>query len=333
MTDSEINTELKSRLRRSWHEFLDVVSPIRPQLHQYCFRLTGNVWDAEDLCQDALVKAFGYLGRIDDPVRNPRAYLVKTATTVWLDSMRRQSTADTVLRNAETLAPTSTPAATAAVQDAGRHILSHLTRRQTAAILMKDVFEMSLSECAEVLETNEGAIKSLLSRARNNLATKQLTPVREALVSHELVEKFVKLYNAADIEGLLQLVLDNATVGNVGTDIEWGRDGHRGPFNWFKGSIGGHAEDWPADLRFESQCAEKAEFEGEPLVLIFRTRRGDEALESIVRLTEEGGHISKLRAYSFTPETIAFVAQHLGLNVRNSGYRYPTPSPGKRFSR
>ena len=72
-------------------------------------------------------------------------------------------------------------------------------------------------------------------------------------------------------------------------------------------------------------------FEGEPIALIFRTRQGVEALESIVRLTEAVGKISNLQAYSFTPETKKFVGELLGLKVRTGGYRYPTPAPGKRF--
>jgi len=328
----EMNAELRDQLRKSWHQFLDVVAPLRPQLHQYCLQLTGSVWDAEDLVQDALLKAFGYLGRIDDPIRNPKAYLVKTATTIWLDHLRRQVIADTARQDMKPLTVASEPAANAAMQDAGYQMLTHLTGKQAAAILMKDIFEMSLAECAEALETSEGAIKSLLKRGRDNLAAPRPMSTPVTLVSRKLVEEFTRLFNTGDIEGLLKLVLDNATVGNVGTDIEWGHEGHRGPFNWFKGAVGGHAEDWPAHLMFDSQSADYAEVEGEPVVLIFRTRKGEEALESIVRLTEEDGLISSLRAYSFTPETKAFVGNQLGHAVRASGYRYPTPSPGERFS-
>jgi len=331
MQELEIGDELKDHLREAWHVFVDVVAPARPQLHQYCLKLTGNIWDAEDLVQDTLAKSFAYLGRIDDPIRNPQAYLAKTANTLWLDSRRRRARADLMIKEVELLAANPKSEHTSELFDAGRSMLAALTGRQTAAILMKDVFGFTLAECAEALETTEGAIKSLLKRARDNVGERPTDFVAPNKVSGELVDAFVQLFNNADIEGLLDLVLDNATVGNVGTDTEWGHHGHRGPFNWFKGAICGHAEDWPEALRFDEQHAESVFFEGEPIAVVFRSRRGEEALESIIRLTETDGKISRLQAYSFSPETKAFVANALRLNVRSSGYRYPTPSPGKRF--
>jgi DNA-directed RNA polymerase specialized sigma24 family protein len=47
--------------------------------YRYCRRLTGNIWDGEDLLQDALMRVFSLLGKIDADL-NPRAYLIRTAT-------------------------------------------------------------------------------------------------------------------------------------------------------------------------------------------------------------------------------------------------------------
>ncbi len=38
--------------------FLAMASEIRPELHRYCARLTGSVFDGEDVVQEAMVKAY-----------------------------------------------------------------------------------------------------------------------------------------------------------------------------------------------------------------------------------------------------------------------------------
>ena len=64
MDEIKLPDEMRDVLRAGWHRYLDQVQPLRPQLHAYCRRLTRDLWDAEDLVQESLLKAFGMLGRI-----------------------------------------------------------------------------------------------------------------------------------------------------------------------------------------------------------------------------------------------------------------------------
>ena len=90
MGDVELPDALRDELRGAWHRYVDLLAPLRPALYGYCRRLTGNVWDAEDLVQDALLRAFATLGSIHHQIRNPRAYLLRTATNLWIDTLRRR---------------------------------------------------------------------------------------------------------------------------------------------------------------------------------------------------------------------------------------------------
>lgn len=333
MLEMKLREELKDQLRAAWHEFIDTTSPLRPNLHRFCLKLTGNVWDAEDLLQDALLKAFGHLGQIDDPIRNPKAYLIKVATNLWIDQSRRNMREAAGKLELEIQNSNSSQEPTTGTHDAVRQMFSLLNHRQVAVVTMKDILGMTISECAEALETTEGAVKSLLNRSRGKLMDVSVQRRQEPLVSPVLVQNFVDFFNAGDIDGLLSMVLDNATVGNVGTDIEWGHASHRGRFNWFNGAIGGHVSDWPSKFQFETQRAQMFEYEREALILIFRTRDGVEAMEAVVRLREEEGHIAQLKSYSFCTETKQYIGQALGINVRSSSYRYPTPLPGHRYDR
>src|SRR6476646_6650268 len=95
-------------VRRPWRRYVDQLSEHRSALHAYCLRLTGNVWDGEDLVQDTLVRVFSLLGKTDMALENPKAYLFRTAANLWIDRMRRAAREDAamVLEQAE---PTSVP--------------------------------------------------------------------------------------------------------------------------------------------------------------------------------------------------------------------------------
>src|SRR5262249_14197530 len=153
---------LRNELRAAWYRYLDLIAPHRPALHGYCRRLTRNLWDAEDLVQDTLLRAFGHMGRLNHPVRNPRAYLLRTATNVWIDERRRRERDPGVLpvETDEPAAPDVEVATPGEVRAAGARLLRRLSPQERAAVLLKEMFDMSLDEIAETLATTPGAVKS-----------------------------------------------------------------------------------------------------------------------------------------------------------------------------
>ncbi|WP_052098338.1 RNA polymerase sigma factor [Paenibacillus stellifer] len=64
------------------------VLKLHSALQRYCLSLTRSPWEADDLVQDAWLKALA-------PIRaghaNPEALLLRTARNAWLDRMRRQA--------------------------------------------------------------------------------------------------------------------------------------------------------------------------------------------------------------------------------------------------
>jgi DNA-directed RNA polymerase specialized sigma24 family protein len=46
-------SDVQRAVRGPWRRFIDELEGQRPGLHAYCLQLTGNVWDGEDLVQDA----------------------------------------------------------------------------------------------------------------------------------------------------------------------------------------------------------------------------------------------------------------------------------------
>src|SRR5512132_3377142 len=73
----------------TWHRFSEIFEPLRPELYRYCRALTRSAWDAEDLVQDTLARGMVTLGCLFQPVENPRAWLFRVASNLWIDRQRR----------------------------------------------------------------------------------------------------------------------------------------------------------------------------------------------------------------------------------------------------
>jgi RNA polymerase sigma-70 factor (ECF subfamily) len=329
VSDAALPDALRDEMRAAWHRYLDLVAPLRPSLHGVCRRLTGNAFEAEDLVQDTLLRGFAALGSVHHRIENPRAYLLRTATNLWIDAQRRRTSEARAFAG---LAPPAAPAAPdLGAREAGERLLQRLSPQERAALVLKDVFDMSLDEIAEILRTTPGAVKAALHRGRGRLAEPE-----GGAASHRprpstgLVDRFVALYTSADLPGLVALMLDGGSIENVGCGVEFGRENFRGAKGWFQHALFGHPE-WPAELQYTGSRFERGELDGEPIVLGFTTRRGREALEQVLRIDEVDGRIARLRGYAFCPETMREVGERLGLHVRTGLYRYPTPAPGRSY--
>ncbi|MEJ2088460.1 MAG: sigma-70 family RNA polymerase sigma factor, partial [Gammaproteobacteria bacterium] len=316
---------LAQDLKTAWHRFVDVTAPLRRDLFAYCRRLTDNLWDAEDLAQDTLMRAFSQLGVTYPEVDNPKAYLLRIASNVWIDRQRRES------RRGELEAlvaadPMHEPDRTA-LRDAGRTLAERLPPRERAAIVLKDLFGMTNSEVAHLLATTEGAVKSALHRARDRLRSVEPPRVRKVPPKDGTTARFLELFEARDFDGLVNLFSDGATAENVGNSFHLGRESERGFRAVLHACVFGHPE-WPEEYQRETLRLEPIECEGETALLAIQSRSGQESLASIFRLDLEGGKISRFRSYGFCRDAIAEVADLVGLPSRTGIYRAPTPAPG-----
>ena len=77
-------------VRQSRWAFLSRVEPHRPALYTHCRKLTRDPFDAEDLHQETLLRAFAQLSVRFEPIANPRAWLFRIATNLWIDTTRRR---------------------------------------------------------------------------------------------------------------------------------------------------------------------------------------------------------------------------------------------------
>jgi len=328
MADPASPFAVQKDVRVPWRKYLDELAPLRPELHRYCVRLTGNVWDGEDLVQEALLRVFGQLGKLDpdlERLEHPRAYLVRTATRIWIDQRRRGAREREVLeverrigeRDADARLGDSGRAPE--VREAAGQLLAQLAPRERAAILLKDVFDLSLEETAKILHTTVVAVKAALQRGRGRLDqnAEQSAPPVGPLPSPALVERFLYALSNKDLDTLKAICSADLCVELVGgVDM----DGFERARPFFE-----HAHFVMPALGFgESPRWELAEYLGETLVLGFRTLGGVEGMNEVHRLEERDGQITRVRCYCFCPDTLRVLGEHLGRNALPRRYRSPS---------
>src|SRR5262249_45642254 len=148
--------------------FLETITNLRPDLHRYCTRMTGSVLDGEDVVQEALFQAYRKLETFDDS-RPLKPWLFQIAHNRCIDFLRRRQ----VRQQAESAAMEpgfvegAEPVALG-LDQAVEHLVTALPPKDRACVLLKDVFDYSLEEIAELVDSTVGGVKAALNRAGQN---------------------------------------------------------------------------------------------------------------------------------------------------------------------
>ena len=319
---------LSGEARRSWHAFLLVYEPLRPELYRYCRYLTRSPWDAEDLAQDALARAFTTLSHMGHAPPNPRAWLFRVASNLWIGRVRRDRH---VLLGEPAPEPSTTTPDPQATREAASTLVAQLAPQERAAVVLKDVFELTLEEIAEALSTTVGAVKAALHRGRGKLEEPEPDTTRRAVP--EVVTAFCAAFNAQDIARMTGLLLDHAAIEVVSATVEGPSDGNvlRGMVFGSQrmaraAELGGMEGHFVAGVQPTPPRLELVICRGEPLLLSWYTHDDGEAVRAVTRLEVSDGRISLLRNYFFTPDFIEEVCRELGLPFRSNGYRWWLPA-------
>jgi RNA polymerase sigma-70 factor (ECF subfamily) len=328
-------SELSTTVSASWKRFLEIYEPLRPVLYRFCRSLSRTPWDAEDLVQDALARAFATLGGLREPPRDPKAWLFRVASNLWIDQVRRRVTrgsgASTIAAGAEQ-AETATIASSRDTREAAGTLLVQLSPQERTAVVLKDAFDLELDEIAAILSTSVGAVKAALHRGRGKLV--EPDPDVERSPAPGVLDEFCAAFNARDLERLTALLLDQATVEVVGASTIYGASDARGTV--LTGMLfGSKRMAAPADgglgdgidPRFvQGVLPVPARLEvrfhrGEHLLLSWYAHRDGEFVRAVTRveLSPDGDRIAWVRNYYYTPELITELCEELGLPWRSNG--------------
>jgi RNA polymerase sigma-70 factor, ECF subfamily len=191
--------------------FMELVDEIRPELHRYCARMTGSVFDGEDVVQETLAKAYYALGQMLEPP-NLKPWLFRIAHNTAMDFLKRfdRKKVDLVADVPEQPEPEEAGVDPALVE-AALAVFVELPPVQRSAIILKDVLGQSLEETAATMGTTVGAVKAALSRGRSNIArmpreASTQRPQPATASEQATLLRYAKLFNDRDWTGLRALL-------------------------------------------------------------------------------------------------------------------------------
>lgn len=286
-------TGLLDALAATQQQFLQLVAEVRPELHRYCTRMTGSIFDGEDVVQDTLAKAAYALAQMDStPPLRP--WLFRIAHNTALDFLRRYEQRH-VVATADIDDVTDSPELSAPDEhgpdgervELALEVFARLPPVQRSALALKDVLGLSLQETADTLGTSIAAVKAALVRARANVA-------RESAVSApradelERLRRYAALFNARDWDALRALFGAETQLDVVS------RVRRRGPTaaEYFTR----YAEIAPLeDLRLEA-----GQLQGAAVIAVFRPAASARPAY-FIQLEGHGALIDRMRDYRYVP--------------------------------
>jgi RNA polymerase sigma-70 factor (TIGR02960 family) len=240
--------------------FQELTAPYRRELQVHCYRMLGSYQDAEDAVQDTLLSAWQGLGRFEGR-SSLRTWLYRIATNRCLNLRRsagRRAAKEWDVPHVEPPEPTrigevvwlepfpdsllegapTTPLGPDARYEQAESMslafvtaLQVLPPRQVAVLILRDVLGLRATEAAEMLGASVDAVNSALKRARAALARRRTATDEEApgtsasTVEEALVARFVRAYEAADLDAVVALLTDDVFVSMPPMPFEYeGRD-------------------------------------------------------------------------------------------------------------
>ncbi len=221
--------------------FAEQVEPLRREIMAHCYRMMGSVHDAEDLVQEAYIRAWrafrGFEGRssvrtwmyqiatnvcltalegkkrrplptgLGQPNANPSAALDQRTEVPWLEPMP-----DELVWGGKSADPSDDVISRDSVRLAFVAALQHLNPQQRAVLILRDVLAWQASEVAELLELTTAGVNSTLQRARANVAkldpeTKPELPDDEH--RRDLLKNYVAAFENYDVTKIVSLLSDD----------------------------------------------------------------------------------------------------------------------------
>lgn len=213
----------------------------RSRLTGIAYRMLGSASDAEDIVQEAWLR---WVDRRERQPDSPPSYLTTIVVRLCIDELRSaRSRRETYVgpwlpepvlvddgvgwrtgrsidwraeRSIYSRAEHDDPSRAAELADslslAFLVLLEELAPVERAAFLLHDVFDYGYGEIARMLDRQEPACRQLVSRARHRVGERRQRFDADENAGRELAAKFLAACGEGDINGLLEMLADDAVV-------------------------------------------------------------------------------------------------------------------------
>ena len=214
----------EDRSDTGYETFAVMTHPLQSDLRRYCLAKAGSAWDADDLLQESLIKAYRW--HIRFPNRDiTKPFLFRIAANAWVDICRSRLWQPQVGQLEAHQISSYDEWSRWDVREALELLSDRLEPKQVVLILLIDVFRFTAKETGKLFGQSEGSVKAALKRARTRLKTaverhpeywddSVVTAPRRGL-SIEVFEALVDGFRRADPYAIFrsyQSMIDNGAV-------------------------------------------------------------------------------------------------------------------------
>src|SRR3984885_10005092 len=201
---------------------LSAFAEVRPRLFGIAYRMLGSATEAEDIVQDVWLR---WQATDRSVVENTSAFLAKTTTRLCINlaqsaPSRRETYIGTWLP--EPVDTSNDPALGAergeALKLAVVVLLEKLSPTERAAYVLREAFDYSYRQIADILQMEEANTRQLVSRARKHVAEGRPTPASSE-EQQRLLEAFIGAAQKGDLAALEGLFAEDVVSYSDGGGI------------------------------------------------------------------------------------------------------------------
>ncbi len=176
-----VNKRIKQVLKGDQNAFAELVELYKDKVFQICYRMLGNRHEAEDIAQEAFIRAFVNIETFNQK-RKFSTWLFRIATNLCIDRIRKKKPdyfLDAEVAGTEGLTMYSQVAADVQLpedevenmelQETIQLEISKLPEKYRSVIVLKYIEELPLQDISEILDLPLGTVKTRVHRGREAL--------------------------------------------------------------------------------------------------------------------------------------------------------------------
>lgn len=176
-----IKKRIKQVLKGDQSAYGEIVEIYKDKVFQLCYRILGNRHEAEDMAQEAFIRAYVNISSFNIDLKFS-TWLYRIATNLCIDRIRKKkpdyyldaevSGTDGLTMYSQVASDTILPEdeiESLELQETIQREITKLPEKYRSVIVLKYIEELSLNEISEILDIPLGTVKTRIHRGREAL--------------------------------------------------------------------------------------------------------------------------------------------------------------------